>query len=373
MFLDQRKRFTTISFLSLTVCLLLAFALTPAHPTSAQTRTVTPTPPTDPLPFDTPTPPPTQGFEAEVLDIGRWVDVAWSSDGQLLTASHDFFTAVLAQNLEPLWQQTAQWQRLTWSPDNGKIALFGRGQLLVAINATDGAELWSLPPEDVQPLDLAWSPDGEQIALLVWEMPSATEMFQQVRLYDAADGTLLLLTQPLTTQVSPPYAHTSIVWSEDSTAIAVIAPRTVGEQYPIYLFETSSGTGSQLAADSSAIYDLAWHPALGIAALSADALTIYDPITGDVEKRFALSSASDFDLAPDGKYAAIATNGSVTLLDLATGERTIFVPRSDSPVWQVAWSSRNVLATMPRTGALQTWDLHDPTNPQEIAAWSGDN
>lgn len=370
MFSDQHHPLKPL--ISILVCLLIAFALTLPHPISAQTRTPTPTPPTDPLPFDTPTPPPTPILEAEVLDTVRWVDVGWSPDGQLLAASSNFFTVMLAQDLAPIWQQTARLGRLTWSPDSSRIASFGVGKTLVVIDATQSSEIWSIPPEDAHTLDLAWSPDGEQIARLMWEMASSNEMVQRVRLYNADDGTLLLTTQPLTMEVSPPYAHAMLVWNGDSTQIAVIAPRTDREHHPIYLFETRSGTGAELAVSSSVIFDLAWHPALGIAALSTHALTIYDPETGEIENRFALDTASDFDLAPDGKYAAIATNGSVTLLDLARDERTIFVPRNDSLAWQVAWSSQNVLATLPQEGALQTWDVSDPTNPREIAAWVGE-
>jgi len=131
---------------------------------------------------------------------------------------------------------------IAWSPDSETsiyrtVTITNTQGVVNALYITDadGQNLRLITPDIVNILDMAWSPDGIQLAFIWRDFAVNRDILERI----AIDGSEQ--TQIAEIQVS---LGVEILWSPDGRYIAVVAPpRLSGSAVNIYDAETGDGTG----------------------------------------------------------------------------------------------------------------------------------
>jgi WD40 repeat protein len=236
-----------------------------------------------------------------------------------------------------------------WSPDGRALASLSSDGSTRIWDASTGAQLHQLtrnrPPEDSYPSYLAWSPDGQTLAVVTGRL---------TELWHAANGTFLRVMP----ESLPP------------TPMPTIPPRVPDTPQ---VRETPAGIDPH--ENYPHVYGLAWSPDGQTLATwgGSDILRLWDPATGAIlhtitsrTSKAVWSSDSRVLTSIDGVPAPDAEGGKVTLWNPVSGSpvRVIFDTRASDFAWS---PNGDILAV--RTGTIITlWGAGPevlPTNTPE--------
>lgn len=204
--------------------------------------------------------------------------------GMATTAVHT--AAVDGGSSTPVTEPFDELHLLSWSPDGQRLAFVADGALQLV--TPDGSDPRRITSEDSAPGHVVWAPDGQRIAFLGVE-----------RAYVAtASGD----DQPRAVTPPPQADLTEIAWSPDGRQLAVAAAGGVGEQGSgLYRVEVQGGDAIMLADPRDDVTRPAWSPDGQLLAFEA---------TEQAGGLLGLDAVSDvFIVHPDGSDLFQVTGG----------------------------------------------------------------
>jgi WD40 repeat protein len=243
------------------------------------------------------------------------------------------------------------------SPDGRLIAAASLAGAAGVWDAATGERRFAVDGRSI--VDVAWSPDGEVVAMAGGANPSRVTILdrsgEQVTVLDeepgaafgsvafSPGGRLVATARTTTGPAEPRDAEVRIWdWEEEEVVrtIDVPADRAVA-------FDPSSTRIAMPAADDNGVVE------------------VWDSATGHKEASLSghTSGVWDVDFAPDGSAVATASlDGTVRLWDVASGQRVLVLRGHQAPTTSVAFSPDGTrLASVSGDGTTRVWavDLDD--------------
>lgn len=204
--------------------------------------------------------------------------------GMATTAVHT--VAVDGGSSTPVTEPFDELHLLSWSPDGQRLAFVADGALHLV--TSDGGDLRRIASEDSAPGHVVWAPDGQRIAFFgVEQVYVATT---------SGDDPPRAVTPP------PQALMMEIAWSPDGRQLAVAAAGGVGEQDTgLYRVELQSGDAIMVADPRDDVTDPAWSP---------DGQLLSFKATEQGGGLLGLETVSDvFTVRPDGSDLFQVTDG----------------------------------------------------------------
>lgn len=238
------------------------------------------------------------------LGHGRSYAVTWSPDDATIATGGDdgairLWNADSAAQLSEVYAHGFGVSALGWHPTEQIIASLG-DDVVRLWNADDLSlerETWF--PRYYSDTDLAWRPDGEQLAL-------AGGIWVDIRL--SAD---LSLVEQLT------HGSTAIAWSDDGVRLALGSWWVGGDNYrPAEIVNLNDGTSIPLALDDWSTMAMAWSGDR-IAAGTFLPVIIWDAVTGAEVERVPVEGnrrITSLAWSPNGRYLAVGSDCDYTTL-----------------------------------------------------------
>jgi Tol biopolymer transport system component len=190
-------------------------------------------------------------FNTGVYDVGA----DWSPDGEQIAyvsslSGEGEIYVMDADGSNPLkLTELSHCGSPQWSPDGTKIAFDSRpddDNLIFTMNA-DGSELTQITPPEISGYDPYWSPDGLTIAFLSSRIPSG------LYTVDAAGA-----TAPVLVWENPDL--NGMAWSPDGEQFAVIIGDPYENSFDVYLYDLDSGTTTRLTDTLFHSFVVDWFP-----------------------------------------------------------------------------------------------------------------
>jgi|GEM_PF-4710214 len=280
-------------------------------------------------------------------------NIAWSPDGELLAAGSSQDAMILSSTLEfvaELTGHSGESVSVAWSPDSTKLATIGgkddrairiwqRDISTNSFSLTNVLNVQQSQYDQGGVQNLAWSPDGSQLASLAIEYyqgyPSGTVYIWRTNKWTQQSETVDGLAD-----IVP-----SLAWSPDSQSLALImrpfcqsdSCRAVEDYQAIYFINASSGELTRsipypILEDFQNIFQVGW-TANNYLIVSGINTAVYEGTTGERQRILVDSIAGAFALSADGcclvqahldggvvdtfRNYAIATGQTITDIDLS--------------------------------------------------------
>ncbi len=289
---------------------------------------------------------------------GREFDPAMSPDGSRVAYSHAsdiFVTPVSGAGTIQLTSSSARDESPAWSPGGASIAFIrreGDDCEILSIPAIGGAATALADCQGNIYADLAWSPDGRNLAL---GSRARTGDSIAIRLIDLTTGDMRTVT-------SPPvgiWGDYDPVFSPDGTQLAFIRSWSEASQ-DVFFVSLADGREQQLTDERRNLFGLAWMAGEEAVLAASNRAGNYDLW------RFPMEGAPELVLG--GVSAPVNPS-----LDLA-GETLVFEARSnDVNIWRVSLAGRELSGGEPSDGDQKTeaslliastkWDGHPSVSP----------
>lgn len=319
---------------------------------------------------------PATGTRIGGWDIGTVWALAWSPDGQYVAVTvGDRYTATssirLAANgakLMDLGDATA----FAWSPDSSELAVGGEAGDLHVIRL-DGTQVANLTGHTGAIIALSWNKFGELASggddhnVFLWQ-PDTGGFGSEIAAWREGPGVNDLAWSPdgNTLAVGSPYFLSfydhlgagkgsvfyeddeRIAWSADGTKIAAIGGSS---DHTVRIHDVTGGQGTILTGPSASLGAIAWSPdGSTLAVTSSDvAVRLWDPAAATVRRAITrMPEADALAWSPDGAHLAIAGMPQVDILDAATGSTVATASDVASAYNQtVAWSPDSARVAYP--------------------------
>jgi RNA polymerase sigma factor (sigma-70 family) len=299
------------------------------------------------------------GKQRRCLEGKAYRDLAFAKDGKMLATSGEdnavhFWDPATGTEFLPYGKQTPAVRALACSAD-GKVLATVDEQSLTLWDVGTGRELRRIPTGPVYVLhSLAFSPDGKSVAVGMND--------QSVGVWDTATGKPLARLKGQSSYVR------GIAFSADGKTLIA-----GGEDSIIRFWDIASGAerrklviprelttgflGLALAADGKTLVTITGRPTAGCL------VVLWDAVTGEKLRHFAIEDAMTFALSPDGKTLATGEwTWTIRLWDLATGRQRHRLRGHREHVRAVAFapdSKTLVSASGDRT--MRLWDVASGT------------
>jgi WD40 repeat protein len=243
---------------------------------------------------------------------------------------------------------------IAWSPDGNKIAV-AVGPTYCGDTDLHGIQIRDAETQNVLQtlqghtcpiLSVAWNHQGNELA--------SGGQDSTIRIWNIEDGeTRLILSQNVT------FGRFSLTWSPDDTKIANAFE---GGEW-IELWDTRTGQLlPNLSGHTYALNSVEWSPdGTRIASGAADhTVRIWDPASGENLMTLSehTSSVDSVSWSPDStKIASGSGDSTVRIWDAATGESLSIFQGDNSPLFIVKWSPEGSrIAAGDLSGILRIWD-----------------
>ncbi|WP_197530483.1 serine/threonine-protein kinase [Bythopirellula polymerisocia] len=306
--------------------------------------------------------------ERSLFHSDHWPHIAWSPDGELIAVAGQIWEADTGKCVRVVEPSRIAQVKVAWSPDSRQFAW--------ATYPDDRTlYIWDRMADTVRPLrhekpspgdhewtkatviGVAWSPDSQFVC---------TGGRDGVRIWNVQTG---LETRRLSTNDD---SEPDVAWSPDGTQIAAISG-----QKDTFLRVWGAASGELLNAIHSAkeASSLAWHPDSSVLAVNSGThVYLYSAVDWQVESEHDfLDSVSEVDWISTGTQLAVGHGTTVTIWDVGLQQSTAdFYGRSK--VRSVSWSpDDHRVVSIAENGDIKIWNLDAPRQPLVISTQSAIN
>jgi len=311
--------------------------------------------------------------------------VAWSPDGTKLASQSEgevkIWDASCARSALHTLSASSYWgAKPAWSPDGSMLAAGGDPDLDLSVRVWDAGtweeihtfleeeeEAPEVVNEDIEAEELlciAWSPDGESLAI---GSGIGTAIGNGSSLVDTSDFSVRVLEASSGEETCKLKGHEGrvhcLAWSPDGTRIA-----TCSADKTIRLWDLTRGTEvDKLVGHKDAVRSVAWSPdGKRLVSGSEDTLLKIWDVSSSSEPQTLkghLGGVRSVAWSPDGKIIASGTSGSwddtVKIWDTSDGSEVHTLKGHKATVRAVAWSpDGEKLATASKDNTIRIWFIH---------------
>lgn len=208
---------------------------------------------------------------------------------------------------------------------------------------------------------LAWSPDGNNLAAIIDDIPGRNEVVVVWKI-DAGQ-------QMTTLKNSTGLVEFDLAWSPDGSTLVTTSEGLLPNQsYTTYLWDAD--TGKQLSKIEDAGVDVAWSPDGKLLAVlpPEGRVILWNANTGEVSSNVPCGYCMSFAWSPDGALLATTANGygaQTHIWDIKTGQNLEVIPWNAS---LVAWSPDGQTLAIGSDALIHLWSL---IQHREIGLFSG--
>jgi WD40 repeat protein len=276
--------------------------------------------------------------------------ISLSSNNQSLAFSTPdgivFYDLSNGQMLRRLGDHPQTIRQAAFSPQNDRVAvLFGDNDsenINLSVLALPQKQILYLLPK-VGALRLAWSPQGDRLALANWD--------GTIRILKSSDGTLLQ------TLAGHPQQVQSVAWSPDGTQIA-------SSSFSVKVWRVSDGTLLfDLGGSGQWIGSLHYSPdGKWLAGLDNDGkIDVWDTTDRSLISELPVSAYSDSDVigfAPDGRFLAVAEQSRISLWHIHEGTpfQQIAIPQAGVITLSISPDGKWLTCGL-TDGTVQIWQI----------------
>jgi len=298
------------------------------------------------------------GKSVRTIPQTRLFQVAWSPTANyvamLVDSGADIFDVTSGKKIRSINVSGAireayqnRWDGLAWSPREPLLATCDLSNTVQVWNVETGAMLASAPGGGSWHSKLAWSRDGEKIAL-------ATH--QSLILWDAHSLRQL--------REIPAGVHIAAA-TFSSGLDRAIAASGAGE---FEIWDLAAGASERVSSQNAEWDYLAWSPRDSLLASwgSNNTVQVWEPAKQVLRAKFqaAVWGAQSVSWSDDGRFvAAGADDGTVMLHDALTGDLTSTLRGARPPVFAISHSPDGKRLAALAGGSLWIWNLSD-ASPQ---------
>ncbi|NLX08827.1 MAG: hypothetical protein GXY36_04165 [Chloroflexi bacterium] len=269
----------------------------------------------------------------------------WIAICLLVTCGAVQETSPVAAQTEPnvIWD-------IAWSPDGTQVAV-GSTEGVVRLYTSDFRQSRLLELGVRFAFGLAWSPDGEKLALGTY-VPDAPG--SEVQVWDISSNT------HITTIARDRPDSRSIAWSADSQRIAI------ADGYLNVWDATSGELLNTLESDTPAVFSVAWSPdGQYLASLGSDDLiTVWETTSYSIIRTLAGAAVTDEVIwSPDSTKIASGDRGNVKIWDAATGQVLTTLAAEGIFIQALDWradtlvNANSIVVGMHGFGRIYIWDV----------------
>lgn len=237
--------------------------------------------------------------------------------------------------------------RIVWSPEGNQVASLVRKDTIKIWDLATGQITLSIPGGSLYSNDIAWSPDGSQLAIA-----SAST----VALWDLATGRRNLELRGHSDWIR------SISWSPDGSQLA-----SGGDDYTLRVWDSTTGRCLSIFDEHTDwIQCVVWSPDANQIASGSDdeTIKIWDLASSRCVWTLIEYKGNQSGIAwsPDSsQLASVAYDFTIRIWDTSTGKAVLTVNDAESRgrLVSVAWSPEgNQLASVLSDGEIKIWDVY---------------
>ena len=328
----------------------------------------------------------TQTLNSDLGPVESAYDLQFSLDGSRLALlsrlpngnarlnTYRVDTQTLESSLSLNWSADPAAQAAL-SPDGTLLAALTTGGQVRLVRASDGATLTSLPPETNPPSRLAFSPDGQRLAVGYADPTFNFTNDHVIKTYRLPAGGLLSTHRGPQALEGQQAQLLSLAFSPDGLWLAAgFADRT------ITAWNLSSSERTRVLTGAGVSSQLAFLP--GTDFLAGSGLDTWDFAGANrvASQTEHFNPPTDWTLSPDGSTLALLFADQIELRRVSTGSVTQIISDFDAPIRSLTFSPEGLtLAGTSADGDTRLWrvsdgaylgDLEEPGQPRIALAYS---
>jgi WD40 repeat protein len=301
--------------------------------------------------------------------------LAWSPDGKRLAAISGFSAVLKVWDVatrrevfvlnQPV--RGGNGDALAWSPDGQLLAVHEMQRGIRILELATKNELLALPTPGAN-TGCVWSPDGKRLAVLSRSLGQG-RWEQELKLWDAETGKVLSTLHGNDTNQSPG-TDTAPSWSPDGRQVS--SGNTVWEAATGKVVATQAGEGHtrvfwDAAGPRWATVTRDMQSGRGEAKSGKDSRIL---CSGRLGPRFGIPIGSAVAWSPNRRRLALAQNGMIEVLDIATGKKSLSVAEPKGQTTRtLAWSPDG--GRLASAGADGSLAVHEPATARCVLQLPG--